>query len=76
MPDHSLAGGGADFFALDTGILDEQKLDRDALKRRKRGGGGGAREDQGNELIAWLETLGLGKYTRVFIRQEVDFDTL
>ena len=31
---------GADFLALDTGILDEQKLDRDAMKRRKRGLGG------------------------------------
>ena len=95
-------GGGADFYALDTGILDETKLvragglrtllpyplatphglcsqrtaprfpqDREALKRRKRGGGGGPRDDSGNELIAWLEGLGLGKYTRVFIRQEV-----
>jgi len=36
----------------------------------------GARDEGGNELIAWLEGLGLGKYTRVFIRQEVDFDTL
>jgi len=69
-------GGGADFYALDTGILDEQRLDRDAMRRRKRGTAGASRDEQGNELIAWLEGLGLGKYTRVFVRQEVDFDTL
>ena len=69
-------GGGADLYALDTGIMDDSKVDRDLNKRRRRGGGGGSRTDQGNELISWLEGLGLGKYTRVFIRQELDFDTL
>ena len=70
-------GGGADLYALDTGIMDENKNDRDLSRRRRRGGGaGGGGSDQGNELISWLEGLGLGKYTRVFIRQELDFDTL
>ena len=69
-------GGGADFFALDTGILDEQKLERDAQKRRRRANVGGVSADSANDLIHWLEALGLGKYTRVFIRQEVDFETL
>ena len=68
-------GGGAELHVLDTGIMDEAVLERDASKRRKGGGVRGSREDSGNELIAWLEGLGLGKYTRVFIRQEVDFDT-
>eukprot|EP00966_Prymnesium_polylepis_P291418 6731163-Prymnesium_polylepis.1 len=69
-------GGGADLHALDTGIMEESALERDGGKRRKFGGGRSGKEDTGNELIAWLEGLGLGKYTRVFIRQEVDFDTL
>jgi len=69
-------GGGADLYALDTGIMDENKNDRDLSRRRRRGGGSGGGSDQGNELISWLEGLGLGKYTRVFIRQELDFDTL
>jgi len=70
-------GGGADLYALDTGIVDEAKADLAATRRRRRGRGAGeAREDSGNELISWLEGLGLGKYTRVFVRQEVDFDTL
>ena len=69
-------GGGADLYALDTGIMDENKSDRDLSRRRRGGRAGGGGSDQGNELITWLEGLGLGKYTRVFIRQELDFDTL
>jgi N-acetylneuraminic acid mutarotase len=68
-------GGGSDLYALDTGIMDDNRSDRELSRRRKRGGAG-AGSDQGNELISWLEGLGLGKYTRVFIRQELDFDTL
>ena len=69
-------GGGGELYALDTGILEEAKVDRDLSRRRRRLGQRESSDDSGNELIAWLEGLGLGKYTRVFIRQEVDFDTL
>ena len=71
-------GGGADLFALDTGIIDERKNEKDPMRRiRRRGSVRDASESgAGNDLIPWLEGLGLGKYTRVFVRQEVDFETL
>lgn len=71
-------GGGSDLHALDTGMVDEAKPERDLGRRHRRGSvkGGTQNDYSGNELIAWLEGLGLGKYTRIFIRQEVDFDTL
>ena len=64
-------GGGADLFALDTGIVDESKAEKDPMKKARRRGGvrDAASDGSGNELIAWLEGLGLGKYTRVFVRQ-------
>jgi len=46
-------------------------------RMRRRGAVRDASESgTGNDLIPWLEGLGLGKYTRVFVRQEVDFETL
>ena len=69
-------GGGAELYALDTGIMDDSSVDRDLSKKKGKRQGGDKRDESGNELIAWLEGLGLGKYTRVFIRQEVDFETL
>ena len=53
-------GGGSDLYALDTGIMDDNRSDRELSRRRKRGGAG-AGSDQGNELISWLAGLGLGK---------------
>ena len=44
-------GGGADFYALDTGILDEQKLERDPNRRRKRGNAAAGDTGFGNWLL-------------------------
>lgn len=70
-------GGGADLHALDTGIVDDASAAHDLSRRRRRGGSKGGRGVEAeNDLVAWLDGLGLGKYSRVFIRQEVDFGTL
>ena len=54
-------GGGADLYALDTGIMDENKNDRDLSRRRRRGGGaGGGRQRPGQRahLVAGGARLG------------------
>ena len=69
-------GGGTELYALDTGVVSEGAHREIGKRGRRRGGRQESGSSSGNELISWLEGLGLGKYTRVFVRQEVDFDTL
>ena len=61
-------GGGADFRALDTGILDEASSTPTEKRRRRAGAAAAARARGRQRAHRGLDGLGLGKYTRVFIR--------
>lgn len=75
-------GGGMELLALDTGIVDhdaDTSATQDMVVGRGRRRGGRkstAGSDDESDLVAWLDGLGLGKYSRIFVRQEVDFGTL
>lgn len=71
-----------ELLALDTGIVGhdaDTSATQDMVVGRGRRRGGRkstAGSDDESDLVAWLDGLGLGKYSRIFVRQEVDFGTL
>merc|ERR1711966_109773 len=56
--------------------MDDAQAQIEMKRRKTKQQNGEQSKDMGNALINWLEQLSLGKYTRIFMRQEVDFDTL